>query len=83
MADALGVSVRSLHRALAHAGRSFATELVAQRMAVARRMLGATHFDRLSVAELGRRVGYTDASHFVRSCKRHLGHTPQALRRLR
>jgi AraC-like DNA-binding protein len=83
IADALGVSVRSLHRALAQARCSFATELLAQRMAVARRMLGTPHFDRLSVAEVGRRVGYTDASHFVRTCKRHLGHTPQALRRLR
>ena len=40
-------------------------------------------FDRLGIAEIGRRVGLADASHFVRLCKRYLGATPGALRRSR
>lgn len=39
--------------------------------------------DRLSVAEIGRRVGLRDASHFIRLCRRHLGATPGLLRRSR
>jgi AraC-like DNA-binding protein len=46
-------------------------------------MLGDARFDRLGIAEIGFRVGLTDASHFVRQCRRHLGATPGELRRSR
>jgi AraC-like DNA-binding protein len=52
-------------------------------MSVAQRMLRDPRFDRLSVAEVGRRIGLADASHFIRQCRRHLGGTPGALRRKR
>jgi AraC family transcriptional activator of tynA and feaB len=83
VAGRLGVSVRSLHRALAAGEQTFATCLAQQRMTAARRMLAAPQLDRLSVGEIGRRVGLLDPSHFVRQCKRLLGSTPQALRRQR
>jgi len=83
VARALGISERSLHRCLADGATTFATALTGFRMQVAQRMLGDARFDRLSVAEIGLRVGLTDASHFVRQSRRHLGHTPGELRRLR
>lgn len=87
VARGLGISERSLHRCLAaEAGEgatTFATALTGFRMQVAQRMLADTRFDRLSVAEIGLRVGLSDASHFVRQCRRHLGHTPGQLRRRR
>ncbi|HWT21796.1 MAG TPA: helix-turn-helix domain-containing protein, partial [Variovorax sp.] len=62
---------------------TFAAALAGFRMQVARRMLGDARFDRLSIAEIGLRVGLADASHFVRQFSRHLGTTPGALRRQR
>jgi AraC family transcriptional activator of tynA and feaB len=83
VAQALGTSERSLHRSLAGSGTSFAQALMARRVAVAQRLLADARFDRLSIAEIGRRVGLLDASHFVRACRQRLGATPGALRRRR
>jgi AraC-like DNA-binding protein len=83
VARELSASERSLHRCLADGATTFATVLTSFRMQVAQRMLGDARFDRLSIAEIGFRVGLSDASHFVRQCRRYLGHTPGELRRLR
>ncbi|CAN5893244.1 hypothetical protein BH11PSE13_BH11PSE13_34940 [soil metagenome] len=80
VAAQLAISPRTLHRAMAHRGMTFAQHLMACRMSAARRMLDDARFDRLALAEIGRRVGLADASHFARSCRRHLGMTPAALR---
>jgi len=77
------VSQRTLHRALAGGGHTFAQQLMACRMEAATRLLADPRFDRLTVAEIGRRVGLADASHFVRSCRARLGATPAELRRRR
>jgi AraC-like DNA-binding protein len=79
----LSVSERTLHRSLAGGGQSFGSHLAACRMSVAQRMLNDPRFDRLGVAEVGRRIGLSDASHFIRQCRRHLGGTPGVLRRKR
>ncbi|RQO36934.1 AraC family transcriptional regulator [Variovorax sp. KBW07] len=81
VARGLGISERSLHRCLGEGATTFATALAGFRMQVARRMLADARFDRLSIAEIGFRVGLADASHFVRQCRRHLGGTPGELRR--
>ncbi|QNK65956.1 helix-turn-helix domain-containing protein [Variovorax sp. PAMC26660] len=83
VARGLGISERSLHRCLGEGATTFATALTGFRMQVAQRMLGNARFDRLSIAEIGFRVGLADASHFVRQCRRHLGSTPGELRRRR
>lgn len=80
VAGALGLSVRSLHRAMAAGGQTFAQALMAERMAAARRMLSLPALRRVSAAEIGRRVGLLDPSHFTRLCRRWLGRTPSALR---
>ncbi|MDR6856613.1 helix-turn-helix domain-containing protein [Variovorax guangxiensis] len=80
VADALGASLRSLHRAFAP-GESFARTLRRLRMEEAARLLAAGRFARLGVAEIGRRCGYLDASHFVRHFRAEHGLTPGAWRR--
>jgi AraC family transcriptional activator of tynA and feaB len=83
VARGLGISERGLHRCLCEGSTTFAAALTGFRMQVARRMLGDARFDRLSIAEIGLRVGLADASHFVRQFSRHLGMTPGAWRRQR
>jgi len=81
VAQALGCSVRSLHRAMASHQTTFAQLLMGERMAIARQMLANPTLRQISAAEIGRRVGLIDPSHFGRLCRRWLGATPSALRR--
>lgn len=83
VAHELGISERTLHRSLAGGQQTFGRQLMACRMEVAALLLADPRFDRLTVAEIGRRVGLLDASHFVRSCRAQLGATPGQLRRRR
>lgn len=83
VATGLGIGERTLHRALAAGGQTFAQQLMACRMDAARRLLADARFDRLAVGEIGRRVGLLDPSHFVRVFRRAAGVTPGALRRQR
>ena len=80
IAAMLGISVRTLHRALAARQQTFAERLMQHRIQRARRMLESPAFDRVTTAEIGRRVGLVDPSHFVRVCRRLSGSTPQELR---
>ncbi|WP_341891660.1 helix-turn-helix domain-containing protein [Variovorax sp. YR752] len=83
VAAQLGIGERSLHRALAGQGATFAQQLMACRIDAARRLLADSRFDRLTAAEIGRRVGLLDASHFVRVYRQGTGLTPGAWRRAR
>ena len=83
IAQALGVSVRSLHRCFAGQHATFAGTLRALRMARAAELLAQPRLALLAVGEIGRRVGYTDASHFVREFQRVQGVTPARWRRSR
>lgn len=78
-ADA-GCSVATLHRLWAAHGQSVAQALQAARVDRARRMLRDAALARLPVAEVGRRCGFSDASHFGRVFARHAGCTPQRWR---
>jgi len=80
VAAVLGLSVRTLHRALASRQQTFADRLMQHRIRRARRMLESPAFDRVTTAEIGRRVGLLDPSHFIRVCRRLSGCTPQELR---
>ncbi|MEX3949085.1 AraC family transcriptional regulator [Paraburkholderia sp. EG287B] len=80
VADSLGISVRTLHRALAGCQQTFADQLLDARMNCALRMLESKIFARITVGEIGRRAGFADASHFTRVVRRRMGVTPQQLR---
>lgn len=76
VAGDVGVSLRTLHRALSAGGSTFALLLMRERMAVAQRMLHAPSHRHLTVAEIGRRAGFLDPSHFARACRQWCGKTP-------
>lgn len=81
VAAAVGLSLRSLHRCFARFDTTFGDTLMDMRCAHARRMLESPIFRRLTVAEVGRRAGFSDASHFARTLHARLGFTPSQIRR--
>ena len=80
VASSLDVSQRTLQRTLAKKGETFLSILIRARVEVALRMLCSPSFDRLTTAEIGRRAGFSDPSHFVRVIRRSTGQTPRRLR---
>ena len=83
VANALSLSTRTLHRALAACGETFGAVLIQARVDLAVRMLESPLFDHVTTAEIGRRAGFSDPSHFVKVLRRHTGHTPLLVRRAR
>ena len=82
VAVSVGVSLRSLHRCLSQQRLSFGNLLIGARAAVGVRMLESPLFRKLSVVEIARRAGFSDASHFARVVRNHTGRTPTQLRSL-
>ncbi|MBV7455123.1 helix-turn-helix domain-containing protein [Acidovorax sp. sif1233] len=78
-ADA-GLSLRTLHRAMAAQGQGYLTTLMTLRVEAAAGLLAQPRFRRLGVGEIGRRCGFTNASHFARQFHRQRQMTPQAFR---
>ena len=83
IASSLNVSTRTLHRALGTCGDTFGAMLIQARVDLAARMLQSPLFDRVTTAEVGRRAGFSDASHFVKALRRRTGQTPLQMRRAR
>lgn len=83
VAEQLGVSVRTLHRAFAAESTGFALGLRRLRLDRASQLLEQGRLAHVSVSELGRRCGFADASHFVREFQRHFRSTPARWRRER
>jgi AraC-like DNA-binding protein len=81
VAASLGISVRTLHRSLASCRQSFAALLIDARVTQAMRLLEAPMFAALNVAEIGRRCGFADASHFTRVMRRRTGRSPLQIQR--
>mgnify|MGYP003583070635 CR=1 FL=1 len=80
VASELQISLRTLHRAMTANQLSFGESLVRCRADVGIRMLESTFYKRLTVAEIARRSGFADASHFSRVVGRQTGRTPRQLR---
>jgi AraC family transcriptional regulator, positive regulator of tynA and feaB len=83
VASSLSISKRTLHRALATYGETFGVMLIQARVDLAVRMLQSPLFDRVTTAEIGRRAGFSDASHFTKVLRRRTGQTPLHMRRAR
>jgi AraC family transcriptional regulator, positive regulator of tynA and feaB len=81
IAGSLHISTRTLHRALGTCGETFGVMLIHARVDLAMRMLQSPLFDRVTTAEIGRRAGFSDASHFVKALRRRTGQTPLQMRR--
>ncbi len=83
IANSLDISKRTLHRALAACGDTFGAMLIQARVDLAARMLQSPLLDRVTTAEIGRRAGFSDASHFSKVLRRCTGQTPLQMRRAR
>lgn len=77
VADAHGVSERTVHRVFAASGETVAATVRAHRLARARQELETTA---VSVTETAHRWGFTDASHFARAFRREYGCSPSDVR---
>jgi AraC family transcriptional regulator, positive regulator of tynA and feaB len=79
VAEAAGVSLRTLQRAFESSDLSVAEIIRTRRLAVARDdiLAGA------SIASVARRWQFSDPSHFSRSFKRHFGVAPGGIREVR
>jgi AraC-like DNA-binding protein len=83
IASSLDISKRTLHRALAACEETFGAMLIQARVDVASRMLRSPLFDRVTTAEIGRRAGFSDPSHFTKVMRTRTGQTPLQMRRTR
>lgn len=82
IAQACSVSLRTLHRVFAAKNRTFAGVLMEVRVDEATRMLIDTRFRDLTIAEIGRRCGFLDPSHFARQFRRLRKLGPREFRRI-
>lgn len=81
VADTLGVSIRTLHRAFERSERTFAATLRQMRMQRAAELLQQPQLRSLPVAEIGTRCGYPSPAHFGRAFVLEYGLSPAAWRR--
>lgn len=81
IANSLKISTRTLHRTLAACGETFGAILMQARVDLASRMLQSPLFDRVTTAEIGRRAGFSDASHFTKVIRARIGQTPLQVRK--
>jgi AraC-like DNA-binding protein len=77
-ARAVGVSARTLQRALQKSGESFGAIKQDKRRTMAETYLADTD---LSVTEIAHILGYADGACFTRACRRWFGQTPSAYRK--
>lgn len=77
------VSVRRLYALLSEEGISLEQWLITERLGRARRMLAAARYDRLTVAAVAARCGFSTPSHFSRRFRAAYGVSPSEWRRLR
>ncbi len=81
LAREAGVSLRTLHRAFAAHGSTFAGTLRQLRFIRAGELLRRPQLAHVAVAEIGRRCGFSDPSHFARAFQRAMGVPPGQWRR--
>lgn len=75
------VSVRRLYQVLSDAGISLEQWLITERLAKARQMLVAPRYERLTVAAIALRCGFSSASHFSRRFRAEYTVAPSEWRR--
>lgn len=78
-----GISRQALDFTFASAGTSFRSELMALRMEQACQFLEDSSFDKKSIVEIARLVGFVNASHFAARFKKLFGVPPSLYRSIR
>lgn len=76
------ISLRRLYALLNGAGISLEQWLIAERLGKARRMLACARYDRLTIAAVSARCGFSSPSHFSRRFQAAYGVSPGEWRRL-
>jgi AraC-like DNA-binding protein len=76
----LGMSTRRVHRLFADNGQRYSAFVLQKRLERAHQELRSPVHADLSVAEIGYRAGFNNASHFSRSFKQHYGSAPSLFR---
>jgi len=80
VAARFGISVRYIHKLFVTTGQSFSDYILSQRLEQAKRDLRNPAYDRLSIAEIGYRCGFSDLSSFHRNFKTRFDATPRQMR---
>ncbi|MFL9925578.1 AraC family transcriptional regulator [Herbaspirillum lusitanum] len=80
LSQALGISPRLVHRLFASHGHRYSNYLLERRLERAHSDLCSPACSKLSVSDIGFRVGFNNASHFSRSFRHRYGVPPSALR---
>lgn len=80
LAQAFGVSPRTVQSVFAGAGETFAAWMLAERLELARIRLSSPAWRRFGVAEVARASGFRDPSHFHRTYRDRFGETPASSR---
>jgi AraC-like DNA-binding protein len=80
IADALGLSRRSLYRLLEEEGLQVSAYLVEYRLTAIAKMLRSSAWAACSIGEIGSLWGYFDKAHLARAFKRRFGVTPSNYR---
>jgi AraC-like DNA-binding protein len=75
LAQALGISVRYLHRVFASTGLSFAEYVLRRRLETAASNLRARTFANLSISEISTRSAFSDLAHFHLAFEKLFGFT--------
>ncbi|OJX68370.1 MAG: hypothetical protein BGO95_09375 [Micrococcales bacterium 73-13] len=83
LADALGVSLRTLYAAFAGSRRSVAATIRARRLERARDLLSRADHDDAAILEIAAEAGFDDGPHFSRLFRREFGAPPSEVRRRR
>ncbi len=81
VAEAAGVSRRTLYAVLRKTGTTFVRELHAARLQHAAEMLRSGHHAATSIGEVAMRCGMWDPAHFARLFRQRYGETPSEYRR--
>lgn len=76
----LRISPRYLHKVFASQGTTFSAELLSERLKLAIRMLSDPLFQDTPIAEIARRAGFSDPSHFSRRFRGQFGVSPCSYR---
>ncbi|MFE3737669.1 helix-turn-helix domain-containing protein [Streptomyces sp. NPDC059134] len=82
IAAAHGISVRHLYNVLSRSGISLGDWMRSRRLAECRKDLAGPRGRLQTIASIGRRWGFVDATHFSRSFKQAYGLSPRAWREL-
>ncbi len=79
-ADALGLSLRLVHRLFAERGTSFGRYLLEARLEACRRVLADPAQAGRAISDIAFACGFNELSHFSRAFKARFGHSPRRYR---